>query len=100
MPPFRNPFVKKPPVLNGATTAPDENARPSLAVDQASQRSSNNESRASSTISIKPKKEEPSEYKLSGTSFTPAPIQGGPALDRADPQKNIQWSMIVVSIYP
>ena len=67
MPPFRNPFGKKPPVANG-TTVQDENARPPLAVtrDGASQKSSYTESRASSSLSIKPKKEEPSEYKLSG----------------------------------
>lgn len=66
MPPFRNPFGKKPPTANG-TAVQDENVRPSLAVtrDAASQRSSYSASRASSSLSIK-RKEEPSEYKLSG----------------------------------
>ena len=66
MAPFRNPFNKKPPVVNGISTANDENIRPSLGVrgDNASQ-SSYTGSRASSSLSIK-KKEEPSEYKLSG----------------------------------
>ena len=67
MPPFRNPFGKKPPVVNGSVVQ-DENTRPPLSVlgDQASQKSSQAGSRASSSLSIKPRKEEPSEYKLSG----------------------------------
>ena len=66
MPPFRNPFNKRPPV-NGVTSTQDENVRPSLEVggDGASQRSSYAGSRASSALSIK-KKDEPNEYKLSG----------------------------------
>jgi hypothetical protein len=70
MPPFRNPFGKKPPVVNG-TPVQDENVRPSLGVtgDQASQKSSYADSRASSSLSIKGRKEEPSEYKLSGKNF-------------------------------
>ena len=66
MPPFRNPFNKRPPV-NGLTPAQDENVRPSLGAggDDASQKSSYAGSRASSALSIK-KKDEPNEYKLSG----------------------------------
>lgn len=68
MPPFRNPFNKKPPVVNGVSTIADENVRPSLGVrgDQASEKSSYAGSRASSSLSIKPRKEETAEYKLSG----------------------------------
>ncbi|KAL8629650.1 hypothetical protein Q9189_004618 [Teloschistes chrysophthalmus] len=66
MPPFRNPFVRKPPVVNGTTLPNDENAPPQkLNEDGASQRSGYASSRASSSLSIK-KREEPSEYKLSG----------------------------------
>ncbi|KAL9071645.1 MAG: hypothetical protein Q9161_004070 [Pseudevernia consocians] len=70
MPPFRNPFNKKPPVVNGVPTFADENVRPSLGVrgDQASERSSYTGSRASSSLSIKPRKQETAEYKLSGPS--------------------------------
>ena len=68
MPPFRNPFNKKPPIVNGVPSVTDENVRPSLGVrgDQASERSSYTGSRASSSLSIKPRKEETAEYKLSG----------------------------------
>lgn len=68
MPPFRNPFNKKPPVVNGVPTIADENVRPSLGVrgDHASEKSSYTGSRASSSLSIKPRKEETAEYKLSG----------------------------------
>ena len=68
MPPFRNPFNKKAPVVNGLPTTADENVRPSLGVrsDHASERSSYAGSRASSSLSIKPRKEETAEYKLSG----------------------------------
>ena len=65
---IRNPFGRKPPVTNGVTSEQDENQRPPLASDQASQRSSFAGSRASSSLSIKPKNEEPNEYKLSGVS--------------------------------
>ena len=68
MPPFRNPFNKKAPPVNGVPTTADENVRPSLGVrsDHASERSSYAGSRASSSLSIKPRKEETAEYKLSG----------------------------------
>ena len=68
MPPFRNPFGKKPPVLNGAA---DENLPPrtSDGAETRSQRSGYADSRASSSLSIKGRKEEPSEYKLSGAVF-------------------------------
>ncbi|KAL9023662.1 MAG: hypothetical protein Q9180_008152 [Flavoplaca navasiana] len=68
MPPFRNPFGRKPPVVNGATSLQDENT-PSSKVngDALSQRPSYTSSRASSSLSIK-RREEPSEYKLSAFS--------------------------------
>ena len=68
MAPFRNPFGKKPPVVNGAV---DENLPPraSDGTETGSQRSGYADSRASSSLSIKGRKEEPSEYKLSGSSF-------------------------------
>ncbi|KAI4142202.1 MAG: hypothetical protein L6R39_005045 [Caloplaca ligustica] len=65
MPPFRNPFGRKPPIVNGRTTPHDENTPPSkLNGDAASQTSGYASSRASSSLSIK-KRDEPSEYKLS-----------------------------------
>ncbi|KAL8948143.1 MAG: hypothetical protein Q9222_005642 [Ikaeria aurantiellina] len=65
MPPFRNPFGRKPPVVNGVSSIQDENTPPSkLNGDATSQRSDYASSRASSSLSIK-KREEPSEYKLS-----------------------------------
>ncbi len=65
MPPFRNPFVRKPPVVNGGS---DENLRANASdgTETGSQRSEYAHSRASSSLSIKGRKEEPSEYKLSG----------------------------------
>ena len=68
MPPFRNPFVKKPPTVNGLPFPHDENVSSSTpnGVENTSPRADYASSRASSTLSIK-KKEEPSEYKLSGT---------------------------------
>ncbi|KAI4187771.1 MAG: hypothetical protein LQ346_005437 [Caloplaca aetnensis] len=68
MPPFRNPFGRKPPVVNGATAVQNENTPPTkLSGDDASQRSDYASSRASSSLSIK-KRDEPSEYKLSALS--------------------------------
>ena len=68
MAPFRNPFGKKPPVPNGVA---DENLEPraSDGTETRSQRSGYADSRASSSLSIKARKEETSEYKLSGTFF-------------------------------
>lgn len=68
MPPFRNPFNKKASLVNGAPTTADENVRPSFGVrsDHTSDKSSYSGSRASSSLSIKPRKEETTEYKLSG----------------------------------
>lgn len=69
MPPFRNPFGKKPPVLNGANAVEDENSRPFApnGIEKETSRPDYAASRASSSLSIKARKEEPSEYKLSGT---------------------------------
>ncbi|KAL8676343.1 MAG: hypothetical protein Q9186_007131 [Xanthomendoza sp. 1 TL-2023] len=65
MPPFRNPFGRKPPVVNGPTSLQNENTPPSrLNGDTASERPGYASSRASSSLSIK-RREEPSEYKLS-----------------------------------
>ncbi|KAL8905981.1 MAG: hypothetical protein Q9207_002312 [Kuettlingeria erythrocarpa] len=68
MPPFRNPFGRKPPIVNGAITLQNENTPPNkLSGDDASQKSDYASSRASSSLSIK-KRDEPSEYKLSALS--------------------------------
>lgn len=71
MPPFRNPFGRKAAVPNGVSTVQDENARPASTndSDKDSQRASYENSRASSSLSIKGRKEEPTEYKLSGKLF-------------------------------
>ncbi|KAL8794475.1 MAG: hypothetical protein Q9195_002948 [Heterodermia aff. obscurata] len=67
MPPFRNPFGRKPPVPNGVSTVQDENLGPASTndSDKESQRGSYANSRASSSLSIKARREEPTEYKLS-----------------------------------
>ena len=72
MPPFRNPFGKKPPVANGSF---DENVPPraSDGTEAGNKRSEYADSRTSSSMSIKAKREEPSEYKLSGKHFVLAP---------------------------
>lgn len=88
MPPFRNPFNKKPPVVvNGVSTIADENVRPSLGArgDQASERSSYTASRASSSLSIKPRKEENAEYKLSVVN------DSGVYLPPSPPEKKSFW---------
>ncbi|KAL6717944.1 Pumilio y domain member 6 [Lecanora helva] len=87
MAPFRNPFGKKPPVVNGAVVQ-DENVRPPLTVtkDEASQKSSYSGSMASSSMSIKPRKEEPSEYKLSVVN------DSGVYLPPSPPEKKSFWA--------
>ncbi|KAL8845819.1 MAG: hypothetical protein Q9221_009049 [Calogaya cf. arnoldii] len=85
MPPFRNPFGRKPPVVNGPTSLQDENARPSLNADATAQRPSYTSSRASSSLSIK-RREEPSEYKLSVVN------DSGVYLPPSPPEKKIFWS--------
>ena len=67
MPPFRNPFGRKPPTANGVVQ--DENIRPSLAngINKEGAKSDGPNSRTSSALSIKAKRDEPSEYKLCGT---------------------------------
>jgi len=84
MPPFRNPFNKKAPLANGLTPVNDENKRPSLATDSASQGSSYGGSRTSSSLSIK-RREEPSEYKLSGNA------------EQVRIQKTLYWPALVVN---
>ena len=67
MPPFRNPFGKKPPNVNGITPDQDENippTRPNGLLNQG--KDGTTASRTSSTLSIKPNKDEPNEFKLSG----------------------------------
>jgi len=68
MAPFRNPFGRKPPALNGVNAVQDENLRPASTnpSEKGSQRGSYADSRASSSLSIKSRREEPAEYKLSG----------------------------------
>ena len=68
MAPFRNPFGRKPPIANGVSAVQDENIRPTptYASEKSPQRNSYANSRASSSLSIKSRKEEPAEYKLSG----------------------------------
>ncbi|MCJ1336057.1 hypothetical protein MMC09_001332 [Bachmanniomyces sp. S44760] len=66
MPPFRNPFGKKPPNVNGITPDQDENippTRPNGLLNQG--KDGTTASRTSSTLSIKPNKDEPNEFKLS-----------------------------------
>ncbi|KAL8636609.1 MAG: hypothetical protein Q9228_006010 [Teloschistes exilis] len=86
MPPFRNPFGRKPPVVNGTSLPNDENAPPpKLNEDGASQRSGYASSRASSSLSIK-KREEPSEYKLSVVN------DSGVYLPPSPPEKKSFWT--------
>ena len=68
MPPFRNPFGRKAPLVNGSNPAiQDENKRPTTnGVAKPGLRPDDGVSRTSSALSIKPNKEEPNEFKLSG----------------------------------
>ena len=72
MPPFRNPFGRKPPNAGGVapTSIQDEETRPATQdlPEDGIKRSDMTASRTSSAMSIKPSREEPSEYKLSGSS--------------------------------
>lgn len=79
MAPFRNPFGRKPPISNGVTVQ-DENLRPapSYGPEKSPLREAYANSRASSSLSIKSKKEVPAEYKLSvvndsGVYLPPSP---------------------------
>jgi hypothetical protein len=94
MPPFRNPFVKKPPIVNGFPALQYENSASPTAtataneVERGSPRADYTESRASSSLSIK-KREEPGEYKLSGASLADpvrslGNIHNGGAAKKAD----------------
>lgn len=66
MPPFRNPFVRRPPPINGITNGVDENTPPTKdKLVSPSERPGYSSSRASSAVSIKPPKE-PDEFKMSG----------------------------------
>lgn len=66
MPPFRNPFIRKPPPSNGVSNIQDDDTQANR-LEKGSPRPDYASSRASSSLSIH-KKEEPIEYKLSGTS--------------------------------
>ena len=68
MPPFRNPFGRKVPPVSGTPISQDENPL-ATATNGAEDNSRINHlsgSRTSSALSIKPNKEEPNEFKLSG----------------------------------
>lgn len=86
MAPFRNPFGRRPPTVNGTNALQDENAPPSkLNGDVASQRPSYASSRASSSLSIK-RKDETNEYKLSVVN------DSGVYLPPSPPEKKSFWS--------
>ncbi|MCJ1252414.1 hypothetical protein MMC24_000220 [Lignoscripta atroalba] len=79
MPPFRNPFGRK-PVANSGTPSHDENTPPTApnGLDNPPQRPDLSASRTSSALSIKKNKEEPDEFKLSvvndnGVYLPPSP---------------------------
>ena len=81
MPPFRNPFNRRPAPLSSLPPVNDENARPGSAngpVKAADERPTNGASRTSSGVSIPKTKKEPDEFKMSGTILSPAsqPITG------------------------
>ncbi|KAI4287345.1 MAG: hypothetical protein L6R35_003395 [Caloplaca aegaea] len=86
MPPFRNPFGRKPPTVNGTTAPHDENTPPpTLNGEAASNKPSYSSSRASSSLSIK-KTNEPTEYKLSVVN------DSGVYLPPSPPEKKSFWS--------
>lgn len=67
--PIRNPFAsRRPPVLNGGAETNDENAAPS-SMEANGEKPDYASSRASSVLSIKSRREEPTEYKLSGVLY-------------------------------
>lgn len=72
MPPFRNYFSRKTGVTNGAETASDESARPASrnGAEKDLQRPGLVGIKPTSALSIKGAKDEPNEYKLSGTSVS------------------------------
>ncbi|MCJ1400181.1 hypothetical protein MMC11_003385 [Xylographa trunciseda] len=80
MPPFRNPFGRKVPPINGTPISQNENplsAAPNGAEDEP-RRDYLSASRTSSALSIKPNKDEPNEFKLSvvndsGVYLPPSP---------------------------
>ncbi|KAI4129377.1 MAG: hypothetical protein LQ347_003802 [Umbilicaria vellea] len=68
MPPFRNPFGRRPPPTNDLTPGQGENTPGAALNGQAKepQRSDLTSSRTSSALSIRANKDEPNEFKLSG----------------------------------
>ena len=71
MPPFRNPFGRRPPPTNDPTLGQGENtpAAPLNGQAKEPQRSDFTASRTSSALSVKANKDEPNEFKLSGMSL-------------------------------
>lgn len=71
MPPFRNPFGRRPAPTNDSTPGQGENTPGAPLNGQAKepQRSDYTSSRTSSALSIKANKDEPNEFKLSGMSI-------------------------------
>ncbi|MCJ1245050.1 hypothetical protein MMC30_002251 [Trapelia coarctata] len=82
MAPFRNPFGRRPPPVNGSAPSGQDESAPSTLPNgtaNASQRDNlSTTSRTSSALSIKPNREEPNEFKLSvvndsGVYLPPSP---------------------------
>ncbi|MCJ1475952.1 hypothetical protein MMC13_004616 [Lambiella insularis] len=80
MPPFRNPFVRKPPAANGTPISQEDGPLATLpnGALKKPQREDLMGSRTSSSLSIKPNKDEPNEFKLSvvndsGVYLPPSP---------------------------
>lgn len=69
MPPFRNYFSRKTGVTNGPETVSDENTPPTSrnGAEKDLSRPGLAGTKPTSALSIKGNKEEPNEYKLSGT---------------------------------
>ncbi|MCJ1300590.1 hypothetical protein MMC08_003387 [Hypocenomyce scalaris] len=87
MPPFRNPFGRRPPPTNDVAPGQDENTPAAALNGQAkeSQRSDITGSRTSSALSIKPNKDDPNEYKLSVVN------DSGVYLPPSPPEKKNFW---------
>ncbi|MCJ1240659.1 hypothetical protein MMC14_008663 [Varicellaria rhodocarpa] len=91
MPPFRNPFGRKPPPSNGVNTpvqpGQDENKPPTSTngVGQSQAGTDSTGSRTSSALNIKPNKDEPNEFKLSVVN------DSGVYLPPSPPEKKSFW---------
>ncbi|MCJ1359620.1 MAG: hypothetical protein MMC33_009622 [Icmadophila ericetorum] len=86
MPPFRNPFGRKPPV-NGTITI-DENSKPPTTSGENGSATAPRTmgSRTTSALSIKPNKDEPNEFKLSVVN------DNGVYLPPSPPEKKSFWT--------